>query len=86
MCLALVSALLNHPIPPDVVVFGEVGLAGELRQVAHAPRRLAEAARMGFTRAIVPANSPHGAEVISLTRVATVNEALVAAGLSGRPQ
>ena len=86
LCLALVSALLNHPIPPDVVVFGEVGLAGELRQVAHAPRRLAEAARMGFTRAIVPANSPNGVDGIALTRVATVNEALVAAGLSGRPQ
>ena len=86
LCLALVSALLNHPIPPDVVVFGEVGLAGELRQVAHAPRRLAEAARMGFTRAIVPANSPNGVAGISLTRVSTVNEALVAVGLSGRPQ
>ncbi len=85
LCLALVSALLNHPLPPDVVIFGEVGLAGELRQVAHAPRRLAEAARMGFTRAIVPANSPNGVEGIALTRVATVAEALAAVGLSGRP-
>ena len=41
---------------------------------------------MGFTRAIVPANSPNGVDGIALTRVATVNEALVAAGLSGRPQ
>ena len=40
---------------------------------------------MGFTRAIVPANSPNGVDGISLTRVSTVNEALVAAGLSGRP-
>ncbi len=81
LCLALVSALLDQPLPADVVVFGEVGLAGELRQVAHASRRLAEAARMGFTRAIVPASSANGVEGISLTRVATVHEALLAVGL-----
>ena len=82
LCLALVSALVDRPLPADLVVFGEVGLAGELRQVAHAPRRLAEAARMGFTRAIVPASSANGVEGISLTRVATVNEALLAVGLA----
>ena len=86
MCLALDSAYLNYPIPPDLVVFGEVGLAGELRQVAHAPRRLAEAARMGFTRAIVPANSPNGVDGIKLTRVSTIDEALYVAGLSERTQ
>jgi DNA repair protein RadA/Sms len=83
VCLALVSALANEPLPPDLVVFGEVGLAGELRQVAHASRRLAEAARMGFRRAIVPANTPDGVEGITLTRVATVAQALAAVGLSG---
>jgi DNA repair protein RadA/Sms len=83
VCLALVSALADQPLPADLVVFGEVGLAGELRQVAHASRRLAEAARMGFTRAIVPANSANGVEGIALTRVATVNEALLAVGLAG---
>ncbi len=85
LCLALVSALLHHPLPADVVVFGEVGLAGELRQVAHAPRRLAEAARMGFTKAIVPSNSPAEAEGISVIRVGTVTEALAALGLADRP-
>lgn len=84
LCLALVSALLHQPLLPDLVVFGEVGLAGELRQVAHAPRRLAEAARMGFTRAIVPANSPSDTSGIQVVRVGTVTEALVAAGLSPR--
>jgi DNA repair protein RadA/Sms len=83
VCLALVSALANQPLPPDLVVFGEVGLAGELRQVAHAPRRLAEAARMGFRRAVVPANTPDGVDGIALTRVATVSQALAAVGLSG---
>ena len=81
VCLALVSALADRPLPADVVVFGEVGLGGEVRQVAHAPRRLAEAARMGFTRAIVPANSANGVEGITLTRVATINEALLAVGI-----
>jgi len=84
VCTALVSALTERPLPPEVVVFGEVGLAGEVRQVAHAERRLAEAARMGFTRAIVPANSPSSSSGIALTRVGSVAEALAAAGLTGR--
>jgi len=83
MCLAIVSALADQPLPPDVISFGEVGLAGELRQVAHASRRLAEASRLGFTRAIVPANSANGVEGISLVRAATLNEALLAVGLHG---
>lgn len=84
VCLATVSALTNRPIPPDVVVFGEVGLAGELRQAAHAPRRLAEAARMGFTRAVVPASTPEPTEPIRLHRVATLAEAIAGAGLDSR--
>jgi DNA repair protein RadA/Sms len=81
MCLAIVSALADHPLPPDLISFGEIGLAGELRQVAHASRRLAEAARLGFSRAIVPANSANGVDGISLIRVATLNDALSAVGL-----
>lgn len=81
MCLAIVSALVDHPLPPDVISFGEIGLAGELRQVAHATRRLAEAARLGFSRAIVPANSANGVDGISLTRVSTLTEALRAVGM-----
>jgi DNA repair protein RadA/Sms len=81
LVLAICSAISNRPIAPDLVVFGEVGLAGELRQVTHAKRRLAEAARLGFRRAIVPANSPDGAAGMSLLRVATVAEALAAASL-----
>jgi DNA repair protein RadA/Sms len=85
VCLAIVSALTNRPLPPDLVVFGEVGLAGELRQAAHAPRRLAAAARLGFRRAVVPANTPDGPAGITPVRVATLAEAILAAGLgSGR--
>lgn len=84
VCLALASALVGRPLSPDLVVFGEVGLAGEVRQVANARRRLGEAARLGFRRAIVPAHAPNGVEGMSLIRVATLAEALAAADLSGR--
>jgi DNA repair protein RadA/Sms len=80
-CLAIASAMSNRPLPPDLVVFGEIGLAGEVRQVPHARRRLIEAARLGFRRAIVPANSPNGIEGMALVRVATLAEALAAAGV-----
>lgn len=83
MCLALVSALTGVALPPDVIAFGEVGLAGELRQVGQATRRLAEAARLGFRRAIVPRNSANGVDGISLDRVATLAEALEVAKLEG---
>jgi DNA repair protein RadA/Sms len=83
VCLAIVSAISGRPLPSDLVVFGEVGLAGEVRQVPHAQRRLSEAARLGFGRAIVPANSPNGVDGIRLARVATVTEALSAAGIGG---
>lgn len=55
--LAVASALRGRPAPPDLVACGEVGLGGELRQVAHT-RRLAEAARLGFKRAMVPYSAP----------------------------
>jgi DNA repair protein RadA/Sms len=83
ICMAVASAMLGVPLAPDLTVFGEVGLAGEVRQVAQARRRLTEASRLGFSRAIVPANSPNGVEGMTLLRVSTVTEALAAAGLAG---
>ena len=56
--LAIVSSLTGTPLPADLVACGEVGLGGELRQVAHTPRRLAEAARLGFKRAVLPFSAP----------------------------
>ena len=58
VCLAVASACRALPVPQDVVVVGEVGLGGEVRQVAHTARRLAEAARLGFARAVVPQSAP----------------------------
>jgi len=54
VALALASALGNRAIPDGVVIFGEIGLGGEIRRVAQTEQRLKEAAKLGFTRAIVP--------------------------------
>ena len=51
---ALVSALQNNPLPAETVFFGEVGLAGEIRQVAQPDLRLKEASKLGFREAIIP--------------------------------
>jgi DNA repair protein RadA/Sms len=85
VCLAVVSAVRDVPLPADLAVFGEVGLGGELRQVGHAARRLTEAARLGFRRVIVPANSPATDSGVSVVRVATLTEAIMAAGLGSSP-
>ena len=59
LLLALISSLRNRPLPQDLVVFGEVGLAGEIRPVTSGQERISEAAKHGFKRAIVPfANKP----------------------------
>lgn len=54
MALAIASSFRDRPIFDDMVVMGEVGLSGELRVVSHAERRLKEAAKLGFKRALVP--------------------------------
>jgi DNA repair protein RadA/Sms len=83
VCLAIASAITDRPLPSDLVAFGEVGLGGELRQVAHTPRRLSEASRLGFTRVIAPKNSPApDGDSIRMIRVGTLPEALAAAGLT----
>ena len=57
--LAIVSSLRNRPLPRELVVFGEVGLAGEIRPAPRGQERLREAAKLGFTTAIIPkANAP----------------------------
>jgi DNA repair protein RadA/Sms len=72
--LAVVSSLTNRPIPGKLVVFGEIGLAGEVRPAPRGQDRLKEAAKLGFERAIIPAaNQPKGRiaglEVIAVERV-----------------
>ena len=60
---------------------GEIGLGGELRQVAQGERRLAEAARLGFTRALVPRLAPDAPEGMKTIRVGTLAEAVAAVGI-----
>ena len=74
VCLAVVSSLTDRPIRGKLVVFGEVGLAGEVRPAPRGQDRLKEAAKLGFEKAIVPkANLPKaklaGIEVIGVERV-----------------
>ena len=51
---ALISSLSGKPLPPEAVIFGEIGLAGEVRQVAQPELRLKEAAKLGFEKAVTP--------------------------------
>ncbi len=85
VAIAVASARVGVAVPDDVVAIGEIGLGGELRQAGQTPRRLAEAARLGFRRAIVPASSA-GVEGIELIRVGSVAEALAAVGLIPDPE
>ncbi|MBI5092251.1 MAG: DNA repair protein RadA [Candidatus Hydrogenedentes bacterium] len=57
IALALVSSLMNVPVTPHIVAFGEVGLAGEIRAVDMARQRVAEASKFGFTKCILPKGS-----------------------------
>ncbi len=82
VALSLVSSLKEKPIPDDLVIFGEVGLSGEIRSVPRAALRVLEAKRLGFKRCILPrscykqlmsANLPTGLELIY---VGTLSEAI----------
>ncbi len=72
--LALMSSLRSRTLPQDMVAFGEIGLAGEIRPVPNGQERLMEAVKHGFKRALVPkANAPRqqikGLEVIAVSRL-----------------
>ena len=73
--LAIMSSLKGKPLPRGLVVFGEVGLAGEIRPAPRGQERLREAAKLGFTQALIPkANLPKsaipGLEIIAVERAA----------------
>jgi DNA repair protein RadA/Sms len=71
VAMALLSALLDKPLPNSLVGFGEIGLTGEIRSVSRTDTRLKEAAALGFARAIIPASSPE--KLIAGDRVAHVD-------------
>jgi DNA repair protein RadA/Sms len=76
LALAITSARRDVALPADVVVLGELGLAGEVRRVAGVERRLAEAARLGFTHALVPPDSGKAPDGMRLTEVRDVGVVL----------
>jgi DNA repair protein RadA/Sms len=82
--LAVASAAAERPVRADVVAVGEIGLAGEVRQVPDVPRRLADAARLGFRAALV-GNAAPDVEGLAVCRVSTVDDALASVGLITAP-
>ncbi|MEL0041694.1 MAG: DNA repair protein RadA [Ilumatobacter sp.] len=81
IALAVVSAVVDRPLPPGLAVFGEVGLGGEIRQASHRDRRVAEAERLGCDRILVPERTPGNDASSRLVRVDGIVAALRAADL-----
>lgn len=81
VALALASSLADKPISRSLVAFGEIGLTGELRPVAYGEERLREAAKQGFTLALIPKdNAPRASiEGLKIRALARIDEALAAA-------
>jgi DNA repair protein RadA/Sms len=85
LALAVASGALNFTIAADLVAIGEVGLTGEVRPVGAVPRRLSEAARLGFRSALVPAgNGPAAGSVPAGMRVREVADLGQALDLAAR--
>jgi len=74
IALAMASSVSDRALPPGVVAMGEVGLAGEIRTVSGVPRRLAEAARLGFRHAVVPTGSMGGDPTLDGMQIIEVHD------------
>ena len=86
VALAIASAVVDLAMPMTAVAIGEVGLAGDLRRVTGMDRRLAEAARLGFTCAVVPAGvtaAPPGLRVFSADNINAALQVMQSIGQSG---
>lgn len=81
LALAVASAAADRAVPPDVVACGEIGLGGELRQVGQIERRLTEAGRLGFCRAVLPRRAPDPGGSIEVLRVPSLAGAIEMLGL-----
>lgn len=82
IALSLVSSLRDKPIQEDVLAFGEVGLAGEIRNVSHVAQRVKEARRLGFRKCIIPKHSLKTVteiEGIEIVGVSNLKQAIAAA-------
>lgn len=82
LCLAMISSFREHAVDKDLVVFGEVGLTGEIRPVPFGEERLVEAAKHGFKRALVPqGNAPREDQGIKVTAVRRLADAIAEVGV-----
>jgi DNA repair protein RadA/Sms len=84
VAMAIASARIDRPLPKSVVVIGEVGLAGDIRRVTGLDRRLAEAARLGFSKALIPVGCgsvPDGIQPIECPTMADALSAMVGISL-----
>lgn len=90
ICLAIASAATGKPLPLDVAAIGEVSLSGDIRRVTMAGQRVAEAARLGHGRILVPAGTldavPKRGIKAHVVEVATIHQALTALDASPRPR
>ena len=82
---ALVSSLAGQPAPEDTVYFGEVSLTGAVRAVGHMDQRLKEAAKLGFTRAAVPATASEGDREAKIMRLLPLSQLEELVALFGAP-
>jgi DNA repair protein RadA/Sms len=83
LALSIRSSTVDQPLPDGMVVIGELGLAGEVRRVGQLDRRLQEAARHGFTRALIPAGARAGRHAgLAVIEVRTLTEAIAAVNSS----
>jgi DNA repair protein RadA/Sms len=83
---ALVSSLANAPLPVDSVYFGEVSLSGAVRPVAQAASRLKEAAKLGFTAAVVPENGRADAGGLRVSETANLAGMVAEIAARGSPR
>ncbi len=74
--LAIAASLQDKKLPNDLIIFGEVGLGGEVRAVSQSQQRLNEAARLGFVRALIPKRNVQKIKGIEIVGVKSIREAL----------
>lgn len=84
VALAIASSASDRPLPAGLIAVGELGLAGDIRPVRGLERRLAEAERLGFTHAVVPAAAAGASTGMTLHTAGTIAEALALAGKEER--
>jgi DNA repair protein RadA/Sms len=82
---ALVSSLSGSPLPPDTVYFGEIGLSGAIRPVSQAATRMKEAAKLGFSSAVIPSMRGEAGDSTSIAGQAIGHIADLIAGIASRP-